>query len=292
MKILSFDIEEWYCIQNMRKLTDTTRYFSTFDDYLYKILDLLEETNTKATFFCVGKLSEKFPYVIKAIAARGHEVACHSNEHKWLAKMSPKEFFQDTKDAIASLEDLTGKKILSYRAPAFSISKDNLWAFEILSECGIERDSSIYPAIRDFGGFSEFPEDIPAKIAVNGIEIKEYPIRMANILGKQMAYSGGGYFRFFPYWYIRNRVSNSDYSIAYFHISDLKHSRMLTRKEYEDYFMEPGTLMHRLVRYMKSNINTKGAFEKMSRLVRELDFVNLELADKMIDWRHAKVVEF
>lgn len=282
MNILSFDIEEWYIEKKFHG--GRVKKYKEFDSYLSKILDTLDENKQKATFFCVGKIAINFPHVIKQISERGHEIGCHSNEHLWLTKMLPKQLRTDTKEAIASLEDVSGQKVVSYRAPAFSIGEKNKWAIEILAECGIERDSSIYPAIRDFGGFSSFPSNSPVIIEYNGIQLKEFPIRLAHIMGKDIAYSGGGYFRFFPLWFVKNKMHQSDYFIAYFHIGDLIHDQggMMTREEYEIYFRENGSLKNRIVRYAKSNLGTKGVFDKMRKLLNSSTFINLSEADRHI----------
>ena len=199
----------------------------------------------------------------------------------------------DTEIAIKSLEDVAGKKVMSYRAPAFSIGEKNKWAFEVLAECGIERDASIYPAVRDFGGFAGFPADKPCIVKVGNATLKEFPVSLTTLAGRQMAYSGGGYFRFFPLNFIKNTMKESDYVMTYFHISDLEHHpyKMMTREAYESYFKQPGTFKNRFTRMMKRCIGSSGAFDKMCNLVRALDYVNLEEADKAIDWNEAKVVE-
>lgn len=290
MKILTFDIEEWYI---EKKFNGGHREkYQEFDYYLKSILDVLDETSTKATFFCLGKIATDFPEVIKSIASKGHEVGCHSHEHLWLTKMTPEQLQVDTHNAVAALEDVCGMKVVSYRAPAFSIGNANKWAIEILANEGIERDASIFPAVRDFGGFASFPVDSPNLVSYSGVSLKEFPICLAKLCGKEVAYSGGGYFRFFPYCYIQNRINRSDYAMTYFHIGDLLHNKggMMSRKEYEDYFKEPGTLKNRVVRYIKSNLGTKGAFDKMVRLIKNNNFISLNDADSKINWSEKKIL--
>lgn len=291
MKIVSFDIEEWY----IEKIYGSSRNekYQEFDLYLKKILEVLEQHNTKATFFCLGKIATDFPEVIRVISEKGHEIGCHSNEHLWLTQMSQSQFKKDTHDAISALEDVCGQKVVSYRAPAFSIGQNNKWAIEILAEEGIERDASIFPAQRDFGGFASFPTDNPAKISYNGIVLKEFPICLTKLMGKEIAYSGGGYFRFFPFNFIQNRIAKSQYIMTYFHIGDLLHNNggIMSRKEYETYFKESGTLQNRLSRYIKSNLGTKGAFDKMSKLIENNNFISLEKADSLINWDNVKTIQ-
>ena len=207
--------------------------------------------------------------------------------------MDPKQLRKDTYSAISSIEDCSGIKVVDYRAPAFSIGENNKWAVEVLAECGIERDSSFFPAKRDFGGFHAFPIKTPTIVEYNGVRIKEFPIMLASLLGKQVAYSGGGYFRLFPYSFVFNTIKKNRYNICYFHIADLSHNKekMMTRKEYETYFQEPGSLMRRILRHFKATIGTKGAFAKMENVLDDFVLVNLEQADKAIDWNRIEVVK-
>ena len=284
MNILTFDIEEWFIEKHNR--SNNAEKIATYDRLLNEVLDLLDERNIKATFFCVGGMASDFPHVVRLIDSRGHEIGCHSNIHTWLNKMSPSEVLKDTSQAVDSLEQCVGKKVISYRAPAFSIGKKNLWAFEVLAECGIERDASVFPAARDFGGFSDFGNKEPTLISYNGIKIKEYPICTAHLLGKEVAYSGGGYFRFFPLWFVKNEMRRSSYSMCYFHIGDLlpETKGLMSKKDFEKYFKENGSLINRYKRYFKSNFGKKNAWNKLENLVHSFDFNNLDSVDKTIDW--------
>lgn len=285
MNLLTFDIEEWYIYKK--------EWHAEFDSYLESILSKLEERQIKATFFCVGEMGRLFSEVIRKIQEQGHEIGCHSNKHTWLNKMTLTECREDTHCAVDSLEQCIGEKVKSYRAPAFSIGESNKWAFEILVENGIERDASIFPAARDFGGFSHFGQKTPCIVEYNGIRIKEFPICTTTVLGKEMAYSGGGYFRFFPLSFVKKNMKSSPYAMCYFHIGDLvpESHGVMSKAAYEAYFKEPGKLKARYMRYLKSNLGKKNAFPKMMRLIDDMDFVNLQQADEAIDWPAAKIVK-
>lgn len=291
MNILTFDIEEWFLEKNC--FGNRKEKYQAFDHSLNLILDNLEREQKKATFFCVGGMAREFPEVVRRITDKGHEIGCHSDKHVWLTKLSEKELLSDTKIAIESLEQCVGKKVISYRAPAFSIGNGNKWAFEILAECGIKRDASIFPATRDFGGFANFGQKTPSIVRCGGVEIKEFPICTVHIVGKEMAYSGGGYFRFFPLWFVKKEMSKSNYAMTYFHIDDLipESERMMTKEEFEDYFKEPGTFFNRYKRHIKSNLGKKNAFNKMTKLITAYQFQSLNSADKLIEWQNAPVVE-
>ena len=290
MNLLSFDIEEWYIEQQNGGRTEK---YAEYDRYLEAILNKLDERIQKATFFCVGEMGNTFPEVIKKIQQRGHEIGCHSNIHTWLNKMTEAECREDTHRAVDSLEQCIGEKVKDYRAPAFSIGESNKWAFEILAENGIERDASIFPAERDFGGFPRFGQKNPCIVECNGIRIKEFPICTAQVLCKEFAYSGGGYFRFFPLGFVKTEIANSSYSMCYFHIGDLtpESHGVMSKVAYESYFKETGTLKARYTRYLKSNLGKKGAFVKMIKLIDCVDFLSIGQSAEIIDWSAAPVVE-
>ena len=290
MNILTFDVEEWY----LEKILHDGRAFryQQFDEAFAKVLDELDRLNIKATCFCLGKLATDFPQVVREIARRGHEVGCHSNEHVWLNKMNEEQLLKDTQEALKALEDVIGKKVVSYRAPAFSITHQNKWAVNVLADCGIENDASIFPTSREFGGYTGFPQDTPCIISHEGATLKEYPISLTSILGKNMAYSGGGFFRLLPYWLVSKSMKQRDYNICYFHLNDLIHHRFefKSKAEYEENFKEPGTLKNRIVRYVKMNIGKGNAYGKLQRLLTEHEFVSVGEADRLIDWGKVNVV--
>ncbi len=290
MNLLTFDIEEWFIEQRHNGRIEK---YAEFDRYLDLILNILDERQLKATFFCVGEMGSLFPEVIRKIQKRDHEVGCHSNIHTWLNKMTEVECREDTHRAVDSLEQCIGEKVKSYRAPAFSIGESNKWAFEILAENGIERDASIFPAARDFGGFPRFGQKTPCIVEYNGVRLKEFPVCTTVVLGKDMAYSGGGYFRFFPLGFIQKEIKKSSYSMCYFHIGDLVQEShgVMSKAAYESYFKEPGTVKARYVRYLKSNLGKKRAFPKMMKLIDSIDFINVKQADKVIDWDATTVVK-
>ena len=287
MNILSFDIEEWALAKSGGY--GSPKLYAEYDGYLNKILDALDEREFKGTFFCTGMMGTDFPRVVKLIHSRGHEVGCHSFKHTWLNKMTYEEVIEDTRTAVDALEQCIGQKVRSYRAPAFSIGKDNKWAFEILTQFGITRDASIYPAERDFGGFSQFGQKCPTVVYCNKALFKEFPICTTIVLGHEMAYSGGGYFRFFPLSFIKKEMAKVDYAMFYFHIGDLipESGRLVSKEAFEAYYKIPGSLKNRYIRYIKSNLGKKKAFGKMMELIATEEFVNLEQADQTINWEDA-----
>lgn len=284
MNILTFDIEEWALAKT--RGDGTPEFYANLDKYLQDILDILEKREFKATFFCTGMMALEFPEVVKRIKNHGHEIGCHSHRHTWMNKMTETEAREDTHVAVDALEQCIGQKVLSYRAPAFSIGESNKWMFDILAENGIVMDSSIFPASRDFGGFASFGQKNPSIIEYNGIRLKEFPITTTKVLGKEIAYSGGGYFRLFPQWFVRSQMNQMNHTMCYFHIDDLipEFGGVLAKAEYESRFKQPGTLKNRYLRYFKSNIGKGGAFSKLTSLLMEYNFHSVGQAEQMINW--------
>ena len=290
MKVLTFDIEEWY----LEKVYFGAKHskYAEYDKLLDDLLNKLSIRGIRGTFFCVGKIAEDFPYVIRSISDSGHEVGCHSYIHSWINKMSYRQAMEDTYAAVDALEQCIGKKVRSYRAPAFSIGSNNKWAFEVLAANGITCDASVFPAARDFGGFAEFSKMEPTIIRYNGIELHEFPVPTTKIMGKNLAYSGGGYFRFFPYRFIEKKMSSSPYSMTYFHLGDLNPviDGVMSKEDFERYFDEPGTKKARYMRYLKTNIGVKGNKRKLFRLLDNMSFHNISETDKLIDWLDAPTI--
>ena len=159
MNILTFDIEEWFHIlnHNSTKTADNwANYEYRLEENMDTIFNLLDRNNQKATFFCLGWVAENFPNIIKKIDLYNYEIGTHSHMHQLAYRQSKKEFRDDLKKSIHSIEDVIGKKVRIYRAPGFSIKKQNLWVFQELIKNGIEIDCSIFPANRAHGGLPSY----------------------------------------------------------------------------------------------------------------------------------------
>ena len=287
---MTFDTEEWYFEKNVHGGRDWK--YRQFDELLDRLLPALDRRGLKATFFCLGKMATDYPYVVKKIHAAGHEIGCHSHVHTWMNKLTPAEALADTRQAVDVLEQLIGEKVKSYRAPAFSVGETNTWFFEVLAECGITRDASVFPASRELGGFRSYGNAEPATIQYGNAIIHEFPVNTMHLFGKNVVCTGGGYFRIFPYWLIHRLVKNSNYVMFYFHLADILDEKRprLTREQYERYFKEPGTFLNRWKRQLKTNIGVTGAFAKLEQLLDSEQFVNVDKADELTDWTSQRTI--
>jgi polysaccharide deacetylase family protein (PEP-CTERM system associated) len=162
------------------------------------MLDMLDETATKATFFILGILAKYRPALVKQIAARGHEIALHGHNHTAMFTLSPEEARKDLEESNKIVSDLTGEKIHGYRAPFFSINETNLYVLEILAEMGLTYDSSIFPKKMPRYGIEGFNDKDSLYDLPNGMQIVELPLTVAEYWQKKWPVSGGGYIRLMP----------------------------------------------------------------------------------------------
>ena len=223
--LLSVDVEDYFMVEAFSSVVDRRTWDSRESRVIAsteKTLDLFDRHNVRATFFFVGWVAHKFPELVREVHARGHELACHSYWHRTVYSLSPDEFRADTKAAVRAIEDAAGTRVLGYRAPSWSITKDCLWALDILAEEGFAYDSSIYPIRHDLYGIPgarRFPYELTCK---NGSSLKEYPPATIRLFGQNLPGAGGGYLRIFPLAYTRwmFRKYENDYRervIVYLH---------------------------------------------------------------------------
>lgn len=168
-----------------------------------RLLELFDQHGVKCTFFVLGWVTEKSPQLVKRIQAAGHEVACHGLTHELVYNQKPEVFRDETRRSKAMLEDLIGEPVIGYRAASYSITRESMWALDILCDLGFTYDSSIFPIAHDrYGipGASTRPGPIKTPL---GQSIVEFPLSTKQVLGARIPVAGGGYFRLMPYWLTR-----------------------------------------------------------------------------------------
>lgn len=183
-----------------------------------RILAMLDKHQTKATFFTLGWIAERYPQMVRQIVDEGHELASHGYGHERASDQNEESFFTDIDLAKILLEDLSGVEVKGYRAPSFSIGKKNLWAFDCLQRAGYRYSSSVYPIRHDHYGMPESPRFV-YEIRDGLLEI---PVTTLRLFNRNLPSSGGGYFRLLPYaisrWMLAKVNSNDKESaVFYFH---------------------------------------------------------------------------
>lgn len=281
MNILTFDIEDWFHI-NFDKTFNNSNSWANYESRIEyntnTILEILDRKEIKATFFCLGWVARKYPHIIKEIYSNGHDIGSHSDIHNLVSLQSPAEFDADLNRSLGSIESVTGDKVRIFRAPAFSINSFNSWAFEILIKYGIDIDCSTFPAKHEFGGSPEMFQKDPFFIEVGDKLIKEFPMSTHQLLGKSIVVSGGGYFRFFPYWIIQKLIESSNYNMTYFHPRDFDP-------------MQPLLDNLSMIRRIKSYTGLKQSLTKFKRLLNDFSFVSITEADRIYNWSNSNIVK-
>ena len=218
---LTIDVEDYFQVSAFApyiRRDDWERRECRVERNVNRILEMLAANQTRATFFTLGWVAERYPSLVKAIVAGGHELASHGYGHERASDLDAQAFRQDLLRAKGLLEDLGGVAVRGYRAPSFSIGTGNLWAFDTLAETGHRYSSSIYPIKHDHYGMPDSPR-FAYPLASGLLEVPVTTLRMGN---RNLPSSGGGYFRLLPYavsrWMLQ-RVNREDRqsAIFYFH---------------------------------------------------------------------------
>ncbi len=225
---LTVDVEDYFQVSAFAEAIDRSNwdgYELRVEANTNRVLDLFDRYGVKATFFTLGWIAERVPGLVRRIAERGHEIACHGYGHQLVYDIGPKNFREDIRRSKGILEDLTGKEVIGYRAPSYTITERSLWALDILVEEGFRFDSSIFPIYHDRYGIPN-AQRFPHVLKRDAGSIAEFPLttRRFALLGKsvELPVAGGGYLRLLPVSLIRNslqRVNTVERqpTVVYFH---------------------------------------------------------------------------
>jgi polysaccharide deacetylase family protein (PEP-CTERM system associated) len=203
---LTVDVEDYYHVsafENSIPRSSWDRYESRVAASTEKVLSLLARVNVRGTFFILGWVADREPGLVRTIQRAGHEIGCHGYWHRLVYQQTPSAFRADLRRARDVLEHVTGRAVRAYRAPSFSITRQSLWALDILVEEGFQIDSSIYPTRHDRYGLPGAPP-WPHRIACPAGELLEFPLPVYRRLGFPLPIGGGGYLRLYPYRFTRH----------------------------------------------------------------------------------------
>ena len=202
---MTVDVEDYFQVsafEDVISQKDWNQYPLRVEKNTYRLLELFEEYQAESTFFILGWVAEKCPKLVQSIVSLGHEIASHGHAHQRVINMTRKQFFHDVEKSKKVLEDVSGKAVLGYRAPSFSINDSNKWAFEVLAELGFKYSSSTYPIEHDLYGVPDWPRFCNQRPE----GIKEIPIPTLRKNSKNTGIGGGGYFRLYPYMLSTKRI--------------------------------------------------------------------------------------
>ena len=259
--VMTVDLEDWYCDlpfsdwEGMEdRVEEPTRY----------MLDLFEERGARATFFAVGYIAERFPELLREIRDRGHEVGTHTYSHMDLRRASDAEFERDLDRSIKAIEGITGKKVLGFRAPFFSVSRKRARQYDIIRQ-RLAYDSSVFPVRTGAYGMPGAPRfayrPAPGSFDEGDGDFVEMPPLTLRLAGFNLPAGGGFYFRALPYGVVSRAIKRANgqgrRAVFYIHPKDL----------------DPG--MPKIPGYgWHYYCGKKGARRKFEKLLSDFEFVS------------------
>ncbi len=216
---LTIDLEDWHQAYKIRYATESQSVSRYFEQQMDSLLECLNGAKQKATFFCLGKTAESKPEIIRALAAEGHDLQSHGFGHQRVGTLTPQQFREDLRKGKETIENLSNRPVIGYRAPEFSLNAKTPWAWEVLAAVGFEYDSSVFPFHGTRYGWPGFPRH-PVRVKLgNGTSLCEYPVFTTQVLGRTWPLGGGGYFRLIPEMLLLKGIQRSTLTtrILYFH---------------------------------------------------------------------------
>lgn len=202
LNALTVDVEDYFHVSAFAgsiEQKDWDSYPLRVENNTGRLLDLFDEFDVKATFFVLGWVASRVPELIKEIASRGHEVACHGYSHQLIYNQSIDVFREETLRSKNLLEDIVQLPVRGYRAASYSITNQSRWALDVLAETGFDYDSSIFPVRHDRYGIPDAPKFPYVMKTPAGHSLVEFPLSSAKLFKYQLPVAGGGYFRLYPY---------------------------------------------------------------------------------------------
>lgn len=199
---MTVDVEDYFHVAALAEVIPRERWDSMeyrAEASTRRLLALFAEFGVSATFFVLGWVAKRSPQLVRDIHEAGHEVACHGMSHKLIYEQTPEEFATETADSKKLLEDITGAAVEGYRAASWSITRQSLWALDVIHDLGFKYDSSVFPIHHDRYGIPGAPHRPGTLSTPNGHSLVEFPPSTVSMLATRLPVAGGGYFRLLPY---------------------------------------------------------------------------------------------
>jgi polysaccharide deacetylase family protein (PEP-CTERM system associated) len=222
--LLTVLVEDYFHVgafENLIQQRNWSNFEPRYERNTLRTLDLLDELETKATFFVLGWIAEQNPKLVREIVSRGHEVASRGFYHRSLKNLTNEEFREDLRKTNHALEDACGQKIIGYRsAEKLNFEKDS-WDFDVLAEEGFVYDASFLPTRKDLKN-----KRFAHQIHTNGKAVWEFPYSTRSVGLGLLPIAGGNYFRQIPYTLMRKLVNgwtrnHEEPFVMYFHVWEL-----------------------------------------------------------------------
>ncbi len=282
LAVLSFDIEEWFHVIDHPEVADVGQWPllpSRIERSADTILELLDRHNQQATMFCLGWVADHHPGIIRRLSDAGHEIGCHSYDHRMVHRLNRLEFREDLHRALDTIEQVIGRRVTCYRAPGFSITAAVPWVFEELLRAGIGVDCSLFPGTHAHGGIPHGIPTAPCVIRSGHGELRALPMSTRSIAGLDVATAGGGFFRLLPLTVLQRWLQSQPYSMVYLHPRDLDAEAPIP----------PGLSPWRRFR---TQVGRRSTAQKLDRLLAEVRFFTVKGALQQVDWGTVPVIDW
>ncbi|MCZ6815964.1 MAG: polysaccharide deacetylase family protein [Planctomycetota bacterium] len=275
LNVLSIDVEDWYQLVGDQLAGGGVPRPEVLERQMDRILDLLARHECRATFFCLGKSLQHCPQIVQRIADSGHEVASHGWGHEVIQRIGLDRFRADLARSLEWLSDLLGRPVRGYRAPAFSVTPEQLEGFfDICFEAGLHYDSSVFPIRGRRYGIDDHPIG-PTVVRERGDRrLVELPLATVCWLGRRWAMGGGGYWRLFPRRIIQAAVARINAEgrpvITYFHPYEFDDRRLRAARA-------TGAHTLRSARCgIKQNLGRRSVYKKLDAILTRYRFGAME----------------
>ncbi len=278
---MTVDVECWFHAYNLKEKIPPAVWHhqeTRIVNNMERILGLFRSHEAKATFFVLGWVADRFPEVVKMIAAEGHEIGTHGYYHNLITDMTPASYEEDLLKSLEAISKHAKEPILGHRASNFTIVPGTYWALEIMAKHGLEYDSSIFPIKRDRYGIPDYPNRMPHTLHLqSGSQLHEFPMSTLGVGNKFLPMSGGGYLRLFPHAvtesFIESCNRKGNPAMVYFHPWELDQDQRRVSVG--------------LVKTFQHYVNLHSLEWKLNRLLQKFSFTSIR--DNM-DTRRIRVM--
>jgi len=275
---LTIDLEDWHQLMHRRLTGEIIQPTPTVLNTTHRLLNVLDEARTHATFFVVGNVAETYPGLVREVVERGHEIGSHTHSHELIFRMEPAAFKADMVRSLARLQDITGEPVLGFRAPEFSVGHLRHWCFEILVELGVRYDSSVFPLPRARYGIPQAPRS-PFAITTPSGSIQEYPLATWDVSRFRLPVAGGSYFRLLPDRLIYRALNEIDESgdmvVLYFHPYEFHPGLLVPPRLVWRRSLGANNLSFTISRLLLHNVRTGVIAQRLKSLLGQLKFMPL-----------------
>jgi polysaccharide deacetylase family protein (PEP-CTERM system associated) len=297
--IFTCELEDWFHILGSDKVPPLESWSNlplSAERNVEQLLQLLEDTRSHATFFCLGWMAERFPQLVRKCKEAGHEICSHGYGHVLAYAVGRSAFRKDIVRAKKILEDIISEEVIGFRCPGFSVKSNSKWVFDVVAEAGYKYDASVFPAHHGHGGLCGIQPGPHIIETVKG-PLVEIPVSTVRILGCRLCLFGGGYLRITPLplikWGIKRLYENNQPLIVYVHPREIDpdHPRLPLSpwRRFKCYINLPSTMPK--LKWMCEHFTFITMAAAVEEMLKSINVVDTSVASPVGSWPIAPIRE-